>query len=263
MSKYIHFFIGLMALAVMASCKKESTSTVANEPVVVGYLLPGQPVSIKVYQQKGLTDTATFGALISGLKLTVSDGSKTVQLTETATGTYTYSDLSFLVAGKTYSLQFAYNGANVSASTLMPAKPTGYKASRTSANIPTTNSVSYNSDIAVTYTWNNPDSLYHVLVFKNDDPSPYNINLRANDLVNFTLNAERNASFNLYYRTLNYIGTYRVILYSVNKEYINALSSNANSSSQSLTNPPTNITNGFGIFTAMQSDTVALTLTQY
>lgn len=84
-----------------------------------------------------------------------------------------------------------------------------------------------------------------------------------NSSVNFTINPKQAAAYDVTYRTFNYIGIYRVILYSVNKEYIDILTSNANTSSQQLTNPTTNVTNGYGIFTAMQADTIALTLTQY
>lgn len=264
--KKITFLLFIAAAFVISSCKKESASTaVEDQPVVVGYLIPGQPISVKVYQQKALTDTANYGSLISGLKLNLSDGSKTVQLAETATGTYTYADLSFLTAGKTYTLQFNYQNTSVTAKTLMPAKPTNYTASSTLLNLPlaTTITPGATSSVALTFKWNNPDSLYHVLVFKNDDASPFNIHPNRNSQVNFTFNAKQAAYYDVYYDSLNYIGIYRVILYSVNKEYIDLLTSNANASSQKLTNPPTNVTNGFGIFTAMQSDTIKLTLTQY
>lgn len=252
----------------IGACQKESTSAVTTQPVVVGYLMPGQPISIKVYQQKGLTDTANYGALIGGLNLQVSDGSKTIALTETATGTYTHADDRFLIAGKTYSLQFTYNGSTVSASTVMPAKPVNYRASKQLINIPFRtrggNPLTGNTDsVAVKFTWNNPDSLYHVLVFKNDDTSPASADLNTGRPVNFTLNMKQTANYDMYYRSFNYLGTYRAILYRVNKEYDDFLTTNTNTSSQKLTNPPTNVTNGFGIFTGMQADTITLKLTQY
>lgn len=264
--KQSSFLIILIGAFLFSSCKKADTaSNVANWPVVISYLTPGQPISVKVYQQKDISDTTTYGPLIPGLKLTVSDGSKNVTLTETATGTYTYSDATFLTVGKTYTLQFTYNNLPVSASSLMPAKPTNYTATRTSINLPLaiTNGPTATNAVAVTFKWDNPDSLYHVLVFKNDDANPYNIHPNRNSQINFTLNAKQAAAYDVYYSTLNYIGVYRAILYSVHQDYINLLTSNANSTSQKLTNPPSNVTNGYGIFTAMQADTIALTLTQY
>ncbi len=251
----------------LGACQKDATSNVASQPVVVSYLTPGQPISVKVYQQKDLTDTANYGALITGLSLQVSDGSKTIALTETATGTYTHTDDHFLIAGKTYTLQFTYNGSTVSASTVMPAKPVNYTASKQLINLPFRtrgNPLTGNTDsVAVKFTWSNPDSLYHVLVFKNDDTSPASADLNTGRPVNFTLNMKQTATYDMYYRSFNYIGTYRAILYRVNKEYDDFLTTNTNTTSQKLTNPPTNVTNGFGIFTGMQADTITLKLTQY
>jgi len=256
-----HYIIPLLlfVIAFCASCSKSSTDAdISAEPVVIGYLNAGRPISVKVYEQKALADTATYGAAIGGLKLTITDGSKTVALTESATGTYTSADSTFLVAGKTYTLNFTYNSLPVSASTVMPTKPTGYTSTATTLQLP--RATTLNSTIALIFNWNNPDSLYHVLVFKNDETSPYNVHLQNNSPVNFTFNANKNAAYDVYYRSLNYLGVYRVILYRVNKEYIDLLNNTTSTTSKNLTNPPTNVNGGLGIFTAMQSDTIKLTL---
>lgn len=255
----------VLMMALNYSCSKTTDDAgIADEPVVISYLMPGQPISVKVYEQKALADTASYGPLISGLQLSITDGSQAIALTESAAGTYTSNNSSFLVAGKTYTLHFNYQDKPVSASTLMPSKPTGYRASVTTINLSLSLGALGSADSVVsTFHWNNPDSLYHVLVFKNDDSSPFQLRPRTNSPINFTLNAERNAAYDVYNRTFNYLGTYRAILYRVNKEYINLLNSATSSTSKNLTNPPTNVIGGLGIFTAMQSDTLKLTLTQY
>ncbi|MCJ8209606.1 DUF4249 domain-containing protein [Mucilaginibacter sp. RS28] len=252
-------------IALIASCKKENTVDNATKPVVIGYLIPGQSISLRVYSQKGLSDTATYGTPITGLTPSVSDGSKTVQLTDSGNGIYTYNDLSFVSSGKTYQLKFTYNSLPVTATTSVPSKPVGFTASKTLINLPTGSTISPQAtdSIAVTFKWKNPDSLYHVIVFKNDDSSPFNIHPQFNAAVNFTINAKKAEYYNVYYRTFNYIGIYRAILWSVSEDYINMLKTNANTSSQRLTDAPTNIINGYGIFSGMQSDTIKLQLTQY
>jgi hypothetical protein len=265
MAKRISYLIIAIGTLLFASCKKtETTASLADWPVVISYLMPGQPINVKVYQQKDITDTATYGSPITGLSLTLSNGTQTVTLTETASGNYTYNSSTFLAAGKTYSVKFTYNNLQVSASTLMPAKPSNYTESATSLNLPytITTTPGVTEVPALTLKWDNPDSLYHLLVFKNDQDSPFNIHAYMNSAINFTLSPKQAAFYNIYYRTFNYLGTYSIILYSVNKEYIDVLTSNANTTSQKLTNPPSNVTNGYGIFTAMQADTVRLTLTQ-
>jgi hypothetical protein len=239
------------------SCKKETDSGIADRPVVIGYLLAGHPLSVKVYQQKAFSDTATYGALIGGLQLQVSDGSKTIDLTETATGTYTYADSTFLQTGKTYTLQFTYNNTVVSSSTVMPVPTTGFAATKTALTVPVQRT-DIADTVALRYTWNNPDSLYHVIVFKNDEQSPYFIGGGFNTQPNFTVTPGQAAVYDAKYRLFNYNGTYKVILYTVNEEYIKMLTSNTNTSSQRLDNPPGNVTNGYGVFTGMQADTLSL-----
>lgn len=261
----ISAIIILAAIIMLAACKKQSSVDVTERPVVIAYLAPGQPVSVKVYNQKGLSDTATYGAAITGLSLSLSNGSLSVALTENGSGNYVYNNTSFLAPGKTYTLKFSYLSQDVTATTTIPAKSTSYTASRTTINIPatTTNGPGATDSIAVTFKWSNPDSVYHLIVFKNDDNSPYNLHPQRNAPVNFTIDAKTTDHYDVYYRTFNYLGVYRAILYSVDKAYGDILSSNANTSSQRLANPPGNITNGYGIFAGMQADTIKLTLTQY
>ncbi|OCX50792.1 hypothetical protein BEL04_18855 [Mucilaginibacter sp. PPCGB 2223] len=241
-----------------SSCSKSGTDTdISAEAVVVGYLNAGKPISIKIYEQKALDDTASYGPALSGLTPGITDGSKSINLTETATGTYTYADSTYLTPGKTYTLNFTYNGKPVTASTIMPTKPTGYTSSATTLQLPL--ATTQNNTIALIFKWKNPDSLYHVLVFKNDETSPYNVHLQNNSPVNFTFNVNKAEAYNVYYRSLNYLGVYRAILYRVNKEYIDLLNNTTTTTSKNLTNPPTNVVGGLGIFTAMQSDTIKLT----
>lgn len=257
--KIFYFLIAL--ITVFSACKKDSSTGIADRPVVEAYLLYGRPISVKVYQQKAFSDTATYGPLIAGLKLQVSDGSQTVDLSETTTGTYTYSDSKFLQTGKTYSLQFTYNGIAISASTVMPQPTLGYNASLTKLSVPNERR-DIADTIAVTYKWNNPDSLYHVLAFKNDEVNPYFIGGGFNSPANFTINTTTTEVYHAKYRQFNYVGTYKVILFTVNQEYIKMLTSNTNTSAQKIDNPPGNITNGYGIFTGMQADTIGLGINQ-
>jgi hypothetical protein len=254
----MRLFIGMAALLMLASCSKDSVSGTVNLPVVEAYLVAGNPLTVKLYQQKVLTDTAKYGAAIKGLKVYVSDGANNVLLTESAAGTYTYSDKTFLVAGKTYSLQFTYQSQSVTATTVMPQKPVGFATQNTNIYI-AQSSINTTLDTLNRFTWQNPDSLNHVLVFLNGDGASFPLNsFGISRAYNFELNTDQLSVYYITQRTFAYYGHYQAILYSVNTEFINLFKSNTfNSSSQSLSNTPTNVVNGFGIFTAMQGDTVA------
>src|ERR1700753_2897622 len=84
------------------ACKKDTSNTGVNMPVVSAYLIPGHELTVHVYYQKALSDTAKYGTPITGLQLYVSNGSNNELLTETTKGIYTYSDLNFIETGKTY-----------------------------------------------------------------------------------------------------------------------------------------------------------------
>jgi hypothetical protein len=247
----------MILMIAVSSCKKDNSTSAADRPVVIGYLLAGHPVTVKVYQQKAFSDTAAYGPLIGGLQLQISNGAQTVSLTETKTGNYTYADPTFLQTGKTYTLQFTYISTSVSATTTIPAKTSGYTASRTQFArllVATPDSL---ATTAVRFTWKNPDSLYHVLIFKNDNANTY-ASSGGNLPSNFSINVKKVEAYDVTYRQFRYSGFYSAILFTVNKEYSDILTTNTNTSSQNLTNPPGNIQNGYGIFTGMQADTIRL-----
>ncbi|MBB3058998.1 DUF4249 family protein [Mucilaginibacter gotjawali] len=256
-------FLSFTAIIITA-CKKESTDNSVYLPVVEGYLMPGHALSIKLYQQKSLTDTAKYGAAISGLQVYVSDGSTKVQLTESPKGTYTYSDQTFLAEGKTYTLQFNYLTYAVSAKTVMPGKPTNFATQYGTVTLSSTTTSDPNTSNTTIdkLTWDNPDSLNHVLVFYNKNGADFPLSsFGGSRSANFELNTNRASYYNLTQATFSYYGHYTVTLLRVNQEFIDLIKSNtSNSTSQNLTNIPTNVVNGYGIFTAMQADTLSFNL---
>jgi hypothetical protein len=248
-----------LTVLMMAACTKQNLDTAnVNLPVVEGYLMLGHLVTLKLYQQKSLTDTAKYGKPITGLLVYISDGNKSVQLKESPAGTYAYNDQSFLVAGKTYSLQFKYLTYTVSAKTVMPGKPANFTTQYGTITISTSTGPGTNNTIVDKLSWDNPDTLNHVLVFNNLDGSAFPLStFGGNRPVNFEINTNRAAFYNLTQSIFPYYGHYQIMLLRVNQEYIDLINGNTSSStSQNLTNLPTNIINGFGIFTAMQADTL-------
>jgi hypothetical protein len=159
-------------------------------------------------------------------------------------------------------MQFTYDNVTISATTIMPGKPQNFTLSDSIFHVPSSINPLYADVVRATLRWNNPDSLYHLLVFKNLDNDPFYISyVRSNNKPNFQINTEQAAYYNLLQSSFNYYGHYQIILMRVNKEYINILTTNISRDSQALVNEPTNVTNGLGIFTAMQTDTLSLRVT--
>ena len=252
-----------IAVCLAAGCKKDGASS-TRLPVVQAYLFAGHPVMVKLYNQKSLTDTAEYGSPITGQQLYLSDGSQQILLSETAKGTYTYADTTFLVTGKTYSLSFNYLSKTVSARTTMPFKPQNFKTQHTTVYYNNDDNVINAADTLNKFTWDNADSLNHVLVFDNLDDTffPVSGGISPNGASNiFDVNTHRKSVYFVVSNGFPYYGNYQVVLLRVNQEYIDLLNSNTlGSNSQNLLNTPTNVVNGLGIFTAMQSDTLKFSL---
>lgn len=261
----IRKYLPIVTMAVFGAmflnaCQKDNLDSKSTTlPVIESYLVVGQPISVKLYQQKDLADTAVYGSPISGQTIYLSDGTQKYQLTESSTkGTYVYADQGILATGKTYTLQFDYNGNPVSASTTMPAKPQNFVSQYTGITLSGNTGPGSQNTILNVFTWSNPDSLNHVLAFKGLGNMIAVNSFGGNRPINVELNTNRASLYNITPATLSYLGTYQAILFSVNQDYINLINNSTRTSSQNLAQVPTNIVNGFGIFTAMQADTLSL-----
>ncbi|WP_442587611.1 DUF4249 family protein [Pedobacter sp. AW31-3R] len=260
--KKIFFSSIILLLCFIAACKKDSAQNVAVLPVVEAYLMPGKIVQVRVSQQKALVDTNAYGVAIGGLELKVSDGTNTYELTEDKTGHYILNDTTFVKVKGSYSLSFTYNNLPVTASTTMPEKPVGLAIDADTVIIP---KMVWGEDrtefIPVTASWGNAGSYNHVLLFKYQETWKSLISNQFNrdTTTSVELNVVKTTSFELNERSFKYYGRYKVILIRVNDEYVEMLNSGT-TTSHNLTNPPTNLTNGLGIFTAMQADTLLTNL---
>jgi hypothetical protein len=250
----------LFALGGLLACQKTNNNVSGvNRPVVEAYLVPGTKTLVKVYYQKYLDDTITYGYPIPGLKLSISDGTNTVQLAETTPGNYTWSDTTFVKFKKTYSLSFTYQGNAISAKTTVPDRPTGFKESDTLQLVPYRGAGIPNTGIfgPVTFSWDNPSSWYYMLAFK--DVSTVLISTSANSRPyhDSEVVLGQTSTYQTQAMNFSYIGNYKILLYHINQEYSDAINASGGTS-LTLSNPSTNVVNGLGIFTSMSADTLKL-----
>ncbi|MGF1925605.1 MAG: DUF4249 family protein [Bacteroidia bacterium] len=247
--KYLFIIALMLCLYCLVSCQKDDSVADYQRPVVEGYLTPGNSVEIKVYYQKYLEDTLSYGYPITGLSLRVSDGSNNVLLSETKPGVYTYADNSFVKENKRYSLSFTHLNKAISAETVIPPKPVNFRASSTQQQVPVFSPGSTPSTfVPVAFSWSNPELFYHLLSFQNIEAYPSSIS-RGTALKTEIL-VEQAATYQTDQLNFNYAGNYKVLLFRINKEYNDALK-NSSGNSLNLTNPSTNIVNGLGIFTGL------------
>ncbi|WP_316832597.1 DUF4249 family protein [Pedobacter aquatilis] len=255
----------LTAIGYLACKKDGGDSSIADRPVIESYLTNGKVVTLKVYQQKGLLDTTSYGAAISGLSVSFNNGSKTITLKESAAGVYTSTESDLIIAGNTCSFSFTYNGQTISGETVVPSKPVSFAASSLEQAVPSPDPDSSTTTFnAVNFTWNNAEKGYYMMIFKNQSSTPNRIGSgfgRRNGYEDIEEYLGQVSSFKTQRMTFQFSGFYDVYLCHINAEYNNIVNSSS-TSSLNLTNPPTNIKNGLGIFTAISRDSLLLNVYQ-
>lgn len=248
----------------IVSCRKELITPITgdNTAVVESYLKAGDS-TILVYISKILPysdDTSEVKEMIHGVNVFVNG----TQLAEIDSGNYQLQMGNERVsAGKTYTLEFQYGGNTVSSQTVIPEAPVDFTASASYLYVNRITSGTGGPPSMmepVELTWNNSDASYYYLMVKylEDSPDYINSNAAANNFQFVQSSAPTQESFyKLDQRNISCFGTYRIILYKVNTEFNDVFTKNG-TNSNNLVNPNTNITNGFGVFTGMNADTLFL-----
>ncbi|NPA35462.1 MAG: hypothetical protein GXO47_01285 [Chlorobi bacterium] len=249
----------------IASCTDDNDLSVTDTVVVESYLVPGLPVSVKLSRLKpfvedGIADTSA----IDSARIFINFSGNDFLLTpvDTTPGEYICEDTSLNILPEyTYGISFEYNNYIVSAETVIPEKPEGLELS----------DIYYYYDpygILPEYTdpldvyWLNPDgSNYQVVVeYLDETYNPINEYLDPNNYESYRVVSSGALSTDTYSlaarKQLAFYGNYRLILYKINDEYVNILSSDLSQSTLTITEPITNIDNGLGIFTGINADTI-------
>ena len=265
MQKTFILFIILLS-GLLWSCGKELTEQLSPEStaIVESYIYAGDSnITIKITKLLPFSDdTDEATEYISGLHLQI-NGS---DLTETATGIYTLTlGEERIKPGETYILKFGYYADTVSSSTIIPEKPEDFAISESyvyadritsSGGFPGGSGPMEDIDL----TWTNDDgSYYYVLIeYLESTPDYINFNMADADISTVQSIAPMSSSgTRLGMRNLYFFGTYRIVLFKVNKDFVD-LYQQTSANSNNITNPVTTINNGFGVFTGMASDTLYL-----
>jgi hypothetical protein len=258
----------LAATSILASCSR-SYSEFTDTPIIESYLIPGDYFNIKVSRQLPFSSDVTYSKdNIDSLSITVQNDGNTNILTPAGEGKYVDSTL-IVKDNTTYEISFTFNSKHVSAYTQIPAKPVSFDATAFSISITRMDSTSTpgpggfgEMPDPVTLTWNNDDASYYIVVVENiedtldpvrdfgDSDAPKNM---------FRKMPTTASGLQLRPQEFQYFGRHRLILYHVLPDYASLYSQGSNSS-LNLTNPSTSISNGYGIFTGMNSDTLLFTV---
>lgn len=259
------YIIILIAILFCAACNKGAAPEYNDRPVVEAYLANGYAPVVKISRQGSVSSSVAYGTdSISLLQVFLEEGGNNRQL---AFRDSIFTDSTLVIeSGKTYKLRFIYNGKETSAATTVPSVPQGFGQSVTSIGLTKIDSNTvftpggFSMPDPVKLGWLNPDNSYYMVVATNLESSPElvrdtsNIKVFARSFRNTPVISDSTMLASMQFE---YFGQYRLVLYHLNEEYAMLYATSGNSSTD-LTSPSTNISNGFGIFTGMSTDTLFL-----
>jgi hypothetical protein len=257
-------FILLITMSLLTSCSKELTPVIQPDKVAIveSYLHAGDSViTVKVTKLLPFsTDTSDATEYISGLNLLING----MMLTESSTGIYTLAlGDNPIQPGDSYVMKFLYYSDTVSSVTTIPDKPSNFAIS---SNLVYTDRITSSGGMPsgqmddVDLTWDNDDgSFYYVLIQYLESTRDY-INYYSKSLTlsdTTSIEPMSSSGTRIGMRNLNFFGSYRIVLFKVNKDFVD-LYQQTTANSNNITNPVTTVNNGFGVFTGMAGDTLYL-----
>lgn len=253
----------IMLLLVVISCGKSGVAEFSKDPVVTCYLLPGQHVRVALGEKTPYDDNGeTVYPDLNSLTVRIKTGGVFIELTPMGNGVF--SDTSGMIdvqADSTYILDFDYYGETIGATTVIPAKPSGVTQSLTTLEMAQIDPDEF-------FPGEMPDPV--IIGFDNEEESFYMVTIQSLDTTQPAIFADSVPEYSIISTMpvtdtiiriepmrIPYFGMNRIILYHINEEYSQFFMQPA-STTQNYQDPPTNIENGLGIFTGINTDTLYL-----
>ena len=255
-------YIALLSIFIL-SCEKDVlvTSNTKNTPVIESFIVSGtDSIVVNVSTLKPYSnDTLDTVEPISGLKLYINN----IVMKEASSGVYYYASKSIVVKPKdTFNIKLTYNNVDIKSQTIVPSKPIDFAISTDTVKVKQVTTSSFgpgpDSFVNLELTWDNSADDYHFLVIEWLDKSRIYTNtlMSPDDIKTKRLTpANQDDTYNINQMELGLYGKYRAVLCTINKEYYDLLET-TNLNSNNMANPPSNVTNGWGLFTSMSTDTL-------
>ena len=249
----------LMSLLLfLYSCEKVNLQTAnPNVAVVESYIHPGNEIQVKIKKQI-VFDEEDGGDFIKSLEVSIEHDGLWESLAYKYDSIYVLENTS-VEAGNIYTVSFSYSEQEIFAETYIPHRPENFYCSSSTIEIPQFgpgmgNPGSFETEAL---SWENPDSDYHMVVIESIEENAETIQDEDDEhpprsFRNMPIQGEEQE---LSPMSFTYYGLHRVVLFRLNPEYA-ALYEDLGNSSLDISTPPSNITNGLGIFTGINADTL-------
>ena len=268
MIKKIIFFFSFF---IMLSCDNEVP--IDENFVIEAFLFQGEVIDdIKIIETKLWNSSDSTTSYIENANVKIYGNGNDYQLNyNTQIQRYTTIDNIDVISGNTYGIEVTVKDRTATAETIVPTKPIGLKLSEDKVIIPPLflspalpNLLANLYESArTTISWDNPNDEYHYLTIKYvDDDQDLIFSEEFPDALgeffnNFSLQSQptKELNYSALCLSLKNYGRYKVTLYKINKDYY-SLFENQQQDGYELNEPPSNVINAFGVFSAFASDSI-------
>jgi len=266
------FLIAIICgFSILLSCDDENLNNIAeNQFVVEAFLFAGEPIDdVKIKTTFPLSEAEDISVPINNAQVVlIKDGRQYPLANSGDDGNYHYpgTDLS-VETGDVFGLEVMHNGITATATTVVPTPTEGLRLSIDSLIVPQLPFSEGRDAIvaaigdflrnsSVEARWENPsgDLYFMVVEAVSDtlDPILPAVAIEALARFRFVSEPTDGESLNFLGGTLESFGTYSTRVYHINDEYA-ALYENRNQDSRDLNEPPSNVQNALGVFSAFNS----------
>lgn len=272
MKNYI--FYAILFGVMLFSCDDENLNNIAaNQFVVEGFIYAKEPIDdIRIKSTFPLADEEDTSLPINDATVTIMKNGERYELLSSGNdGYYHYpADDVTVETGDVFNLEVIHNGITATAETRVPTPTKGLKLSTDSLKVPrlqlsqgrevvAVQIQSFLQSSSIEATWDNAEEdLYFMVIETVKDtiipifPGPV---LDALAGFRFVSEPTEESSLTFIGGTLVSFGTYSVKVYHINQEYA-ALYVNRTQDSRDLNEPPSNVQNALGVFSAFNSQEV-------
>lgn len=255
----------------LISCGEENLNDIAaNQFVVEAFIYAGEPIDdIRIKTTFPLIDEEDTSQPINDAQVTLfKNGQPYTLVSSGSEGYYNYPNTDVSVnTGDVFQLEVVHNGITAIAETIVPTPTQGLTLSIDSLKVPSLpiregrDSIvavlqDFFGNSRVDAEWNNPDEdLYFMIVESVSDtiiPIFPDQVIEALARFRFVSEPTDESSLTFFGGSLVSFGKYVVKVYHINQEYA-ALYENRNQDSRDLNEPPSNVLNALGVFSAFNS----------
>jgi len=274
----------LAVLVLVAGCDDVGTGPIeaADQVVIEAFLFAGQVVDdIKLTRTVPLGDDPALAATVDDAVVRLLRGNESWLMTRLSEpGRYGYEGGGLEVrSGDVFRLEVEAFGRIATAETLVPAPADGVALDADALEVPVINVGQGGPggggrgggggagllDLQITVTWENPGQGSYFVDVNGLDPDAESIfpDFIRERIGRFRFRSAptQEAFFNVGLRVLEDLGPHEVVVYRVNPEYTD-LYENRTQDSRDLNEPPSNVTNGLGVFSSFSPVVVGFSVTR-